>query len=55
MLEFTLGTDVMTTVGPPNPPASLIVNVAVAEPELDVDTTSDMDVAGRPGVVYART
>jgi hypothetical protein len=55
MVEFALGTAVITTVGPPIPPASLIVNVAVAEPELDVDATSDMDVAGGPGVVYART
>jgi hypothetical protein len=46
---------VITTVGPPIPPASVIVDVVVAEPELVVDVEVAAEVAGGPGVVYART
>ena len=53
--EVTLGAAVITTVGPPIPPASVIVDVVVAEPEVVVDVASAMEVAGGPGVVYART
>lgn len=51
--EVTLGAAVITSVGPPIPPASVIVDVVVAEPELVVGPPAE--VAGGLGVVYART